>query len=49
MMISLTMTGKAMRRIPRNKEKQEEHCRKAGCGIGKSRAGEQRNKPQEGI
>ncbi len=24
-MISLTMTGKAMRRIPRNKEKQEEH------------------------
>jgi len=25
MMISLTMTGKAMRRIPRNKEKQEEH------------------------
>ena len=24
MMISLTMTGKAMRRIPRNKEKQEE-------------------------
>lgn len=24
-------------------------CRKAGCGIGKSRAGEQRNKPQEGI
>ena len=33
MMISLTMTGKAMRRIPRNKEKQEEHGRGKETGM----------------